>query len=114
MNSAVVYVVRHAAFHVGEFLRHWYVHSMRIYWNGVVNRLQALDHTLAWRVTLQNLFQPLYKDYSVIGYVLGFLFRIGRLAAATAVYAVLLSIAVVVYAVWLGIPPTLLFLAFAG
>ena len=41
-------------------------------------------------MTLQNLFQPLYKDYSMIGYVLGFLFRIARLAIATVVYAILL------------------------
>lgn len=114
MNFAAVYIVRHAVFHVGEFFRHWYVHSMHVYWNGVVNRLEQLDYALAWRVTLHNLFQPLYKDYSPIGYVLGFIFRLGRLAVATVIYAVLLSAAVALYAVWLGVPPYLLFRAFAG
>lgn len=114
MGAALLYLVRHTGFHIVEFFRHWYVHSARMYWNKVIDGLGEIDYTLAWRLTLRNLFQPLYGDFSPIGYVLGFVFRIGRLAVGTAVYAVILTLAAVVYALWLMIPPALLFKAFTG
>ncbi len=114
MGAALLYLVRHTGFHIVEFFRHWYVHSAHMYWNKVIDGLGEIDYTLAWRLTLRNLFQPLYGDFSPIGYVLGFVFRIGRLAVGTAVYAVILTFAAVVYALWLMIPPALLFKAFTG
>lgn len=116
MNGMVValgYVIRRAAYRGAEFLRHWYVKSAKMYFNFVLDRLQRLDYFFAWKITARHLFQPLYRDYSLIGYVLGFLFRSARLALASGVYLVLFALALGCYLVWLMIPPLLLILAFA-
>lgn len=104
MTNVFTYLGYRFAYRIVEFLRHWYARSMRRYANFVIDRLQKLDYTLAWKITLKNLFQPLYKDYSLIGYALGFIFRAGRLALASIVYLIIFFIAIAVYIVWLLIP----------
>ncbi len=101
---ALVYLIRRFFFRVVEFLRHWYVKSFRIYSNFILDELQKMDRTLAWRVNVRYLFQPLYKDYSIIGYVLGFIFRIGRLLGISIIYLVVFLFVIVAYVIWLMIP----------
>ena len=83
-----------------------------MYFNFVLDQLQRLDYFFAWKITARHLFQPLYRDYSVVGYVLGFFFRSARLALASGVYGVLFALALGCYVVWLIIPPLLLILVF--
>ncbi|MDP3974918.1 MAG: hypothetical protein Q8P88_01360 [Candidatus Jorgensenbacteria bacterium] len=113
MIAALVYVIRRAGYRIAEFLRHWYVKSAKIYFNFVLDRLSRLDYFFAWKITARHLFQPLYHDYSIVGYVLGFLFRSARLVLASGVYGALFALALGCYVVWLIIPPLLLILAFA-
>lgn len=113
MSAALTYVVRQAAYRIAEFLRHWYVKSARVYFNFALNRLARLDYFFAWRITARHLFEPLYRDYSLVGYVLGFLFRSMRLIFASAVYLVLFAVMLGGYAAWLLLIPLLLILAFA-
>ncbi|MFH0806613.1 MAG: hypothetical protein V1885_02735 [Candidatus Brennerbacteria bacterium] len=112
MSAALIYVFRRAVYRIAEFLRHWYVKSAKIYFNFVLNRLERLDYFFAWRITARHLFHPLYGDYSIVGYVLGFMFRSLRFLVASAIYAVFLVVALGAYIVWLLIPPLLLVLAF--
>ncbi len=113
MGAALLYIARRAAYRLAEFFRHWYVKSAKIYFNFALERLERLDYFFAWRITARHLFHPLYRDYSVVGYVLGFLFRSVRLALASAVYAVLFAIVIGGYVVWLLFLPLLLVVAFA-
>jgi hypothetical protein len=107
MNFSAVYLVQRFAYRTIEFLRHWYVRSARIYSNFIITRFERLDRRFAWMVTLKNLFQPLFKDYTIIGYVIGFIFRSVRLIVAGVIYAVFFCIAVFAYLIWLAIPPIL-------
>lgn len=111
MFVAIAYVVRRFLHRIAEFLRHWYVKSARIYFNFILNRLERLDYFFAWRITARHLFQPLYRDYSLVGYVLGFVFRSIRLVVAGGIYVVLFTLALGCYVVWLVLPPLLLFVA---
>jgi hypothetical protein len=111
-SFALGYLAQRFVYRIGDFLRHWYIKSVRIYWNAVMNWLQEIDRTLAWRITAQNLFSPLYGDFSPIGYVFGFLFRFIRLAIGGVVYVVLFGCAALAYAVWVAIPPYLILRAF--
>ena len=104
MNLSVVYLFKRLVFRVFEFLRHWYVRSARIYSDFILTRFERLDRRFAWKVTLKNLFQPLYKDYTIIGYVIGFLFRSVRLIIAGVVYIIFFLLAIFIYIVWLMIP----------
>ena len=81
-----------------------------MYFNFVVTRFEHLDRKLAWKVTLKNLFQPLYKDYTPVGYVLGFIFRSIRVIIASFIYVILFFVAVFVYFIWVA-TPIILFLS---
>lgn len=104
MDLAVVYLIQHFFYRILEFLRHWYVKSIRMYSNFVLDKLERLDRYFAFIITAKHIFQPLYKDYSIIGYVLGFLFRLLRLVIGALAYAVIFIIAVFLYIIWLVSP----------
>lgn len=112
--TTVWYLAARSVYRVGEFFRHWYVKSVRIYSNFVMDTLQALDRRFAWKVTARFLFHPLYGDYTVIGYIFGFVFRVLRLAAASLVYAVVFVLAILCYLLWIIILPYLLLRPFLG
>jgi hypothetical protein len=112
MNSAPVYLVERFFYRIRTFLEHWYVVSFRKYSDFVLNLLSQVDYYLAWKITLRYLFQPLYKDYSVLGYILGFIFRSVRLVAAAVVYLILFLIIVGIYLFWLLVPPLIIYLIF--
>lgn len=100
----LVYLIRRFFYRIFDFLRHWYVKSAKIYSNFVLDQLQKIDRVLAWQVNLRYLFQPLYKDYSIIGYILGFILRSLRLIATSIIYAFIFAVAVALYVIWLLIP----------
>ena len=111
-----------AFFHLGErffyrivdFARHWYVKSIRMYWNFFLDRLEEIDYYLAWKITLKNLFQPMYGDRSFFGRFFGFFFRLFRLIIGGAVYAVLFVVAVGLYVAWAAAPLYLIARAIEG
>lgn len=108
MNFALVYLVQRLFYRILEFLRHWYVKSVKMYSNWVLDKLSDVDYYLAFRITLKHLFEPLYKDYSLIGYTLGFFFRFWRLVFGGIVYAVIFAVAIGCYLLWLFFPIYLL------
>lgn len=104
----LVYLIRRFIYRILEFLRHWYLKSPKIYSNFVLERLERIDRTLAWRVNFKYLFQPLYGEYSVVGRVLSFFIRILRLIATSIIYLILFLVAILVYLIWLLIPVAIL------
>ncbi len=113
MNTAPVYLIERFFYRIRTFVEHWYVVSFRKYSDFVLNFLSRVDYYLAWEITLKHLFRPLYKDYTVLGYVLGFIFRISRLAVASVIYLVLFLVIVGLYIAWLLVPPVIIYLIFA-
>lgn len=110
MNVTAVYLVSRFLYRIIEFARHWYVKSFHIYFDRVLTMLGALDRSFALKITAKNLFKPLYQDYSIIGYIMGFIFRSFRLIVAAVFYGAILLAATAVYFIWLLIPPYLLML----
>ncbi len=104
MTLAIFYLAQRFIYRIFEFLRHWYVKSVRIYLNYTINLLEKVDYYLAWEITLKNLFKPLYKDYSVIGYILGFFFRLFRLLISSLIYLFIFGIILVIYLAWVAFP----------
>lgn len=103
------YLIGHFFFHIGEFLRHWYVRSFKMYSGWVVDRLEEMDYYIAWRETIRHFFEPLYKDYSIIGRFLGVIFRTGRLLVGTVIYVIVFFFVAAAYLIWLLIPPYCVF-----
>lgn len=104
MSFSLVYLVQRFVYRIYEFVRHWYVGGFLAIARRTLAVLESLDQTLALWVTFRYLFRPLYQDYSVIGYVLGFIFRVFRLFMGSLVYLVIISVAAAIYLLWAGLP----------
>lgn len=89
-------------------MRHWYVDSFVHYSRFVIARLEDMDQTIALKVTWRNIFQPLYQERNVAGYLLGFIFRSIRLVMGGVIYTVVIIIAAALFLVWAGIIPYIL------
>ncbi len=100
MNFAPAYILERFFYRLYRFLYHWYVKSAKIYSNFILNLLNRIDYQLAWKITLRHLLEPLYKDYSPLGYVLGFGFRFLRLVSAGIFYLLFFAFAILLYLIW--------------
>ena len=112
MNFALVYIVNRFFHRLLEFFHHWYIDGSRNLGHRFLNFFEQLDQTFALKVTLKYFFHPLYGDYSIVGRILGFVFRSGRIALALVVYGILIPIFGAVYLLWLALPILIFFNAF--
>lgn len=108
-DFALGYLLQRFFYRIFDFFRHWYVGGSRTIAHSFISTLENIDRSLAVKITLQHFFEPLYKDYSVIGRTLGVIFRSARIAVGIVVYAVMVVCFVCIYVVWVLIPPTLIF-----
>jgi hypothetical protein len=76
------------------------VGGFKIISHWAVSLLELLDKTFALRVTLRHIFEPLYQDRTVLGYVLGFTLRTCRIVLAAIIYAVVIVGFTVLYLSW--------------
>jgi len=87
-----------------RFFEHWYIESFRAISHFMLNVFEGLDKYFALRVTLRNIFKPLYQDRTFIGYILGFIFRSMRLVITSVVYSFVFVVSLGLYLLWLFIP----------
>ncbi|MDO8664914.1 MAG: hypothetical protein Q7K44_05250 [Candidatus Liptonbacteria bacterium] len=111
MNFALVYLAHRAIYRFLNFFHHWYADGSRNFAHSYISFLEKLDQTFAVRVTFRYLFQPLYKDFSIIGRILGIIFRSGRILIALVFYSIFTLLFLIVYLVWLLLPPFLILYA---
>lgn len=114
MNFAPNYLVARMVYRIGDFFHHWYVDGSRNFFYWLTNFLEGLDRSIAFRITLKYFFQPLYKDYTIVGRILGVIFRSGRLLIGSVVYSLVFFFWLAVYLIWLVIPPLILLYAISA
>ena len=107
----MVYVIHRAVYRILDFFHHWYVDGSRVLAHKFMSVLEEMDKSFAIKLTIKYFFQPLYKDYTVVGRILGVIFRSGRILIGGIFYLVMVLIFLVVYLVWIFIPPAILILA---
>ena len=108
MDFALTYLPRRAVERLWDFFHHWYIDGSRYLLHSFFSLLESLDQTFAVRVTLEHFFEPLYKDYSIVGRILGPIFRSVRVTIGSVVYLFLAAIFFCTYLVWLAIPIVLI------
>jgi len=86
------------------FLDHWYRGGTRFFWSQFKDTIGSLEGIFAVVLTIRHLFEPLYQDRTVIGYILGFIFRTLRVAIGLVVYAFTTVAVFVFYLLWLSLP----------
>lgn len=109
MDFAFVYLIQQFFYRFFDFFHHWYVDGSRTIGHRFISALESADRSFAVKITLLHFFEPLYKDYSVIGRILGFFFRTGRIIVGTIAYLVIALFFAVAYIIWLAIPAATLF-----
>lgn len=103
--SAFIYLITRFFSRIRMFLKHWYFDSYKKTFHLLVNFLEYLDKFFAIEINFRHIFEPLYRDRSVMGYVIGFLFRTIRIILALIIYLAVVFVAIFLYLIWLAIPP---------
>jgi hypothetical protein len=104
MDFSLVYLLNRLLYRLVDFFHHWYVDGSRWFGRHTIKTFTRLDRTFAVRVTLEHLFEPLYRDYTIIGRILGAIFRILRVLIGLVVYAVVGAVVALLYVLWLAVP----------
>jgi len=112
MDFAPVYLVYRFLYRISQFFHDWYVHGSRNAAHLFISLLERLDRVFAVKITLLYFFRPLYGDYTIVGRILGIIFRSFRIAIGLATYLLVAGISLALYCVWLSIPILILFYVF--
>lgn len=104
LDISLVYIITHLSRRVVDFFRHWYVDGFLRSVDWTLSILERLDKRFAIRITAKNWLQPLYQDYSIIGYIWGFIFRTIRIFVGLAVYLAFILTATLLFLGWAAFP----------
>ncbi|MDO8429976.1 MAG: hypothetical protein Q7S73_01245 [bacterium] len=108
-NVSIVYLLAHLGRRILDFLRHWYIHGFLRAIDVSYNILEKLDKIFALQITAKNWFQPLYQDYSIIGYLWGFVFRTARIFASLVIYGIFIILSSILFILWALLPPYVIY-----
>ena len=111
MDFSIVYLAWRFLYHFLDFFHHWYADGTRAFGRHFMMMLTAADRSFAVAITLRHFFEPLYKDYSIIGRILGIIFRSARVAIGCVCYFFLALAFALAYVIWLAIPAAIIFYA---
>ncbi|PIT92461.1 MAG: hypothetical protein COU08_02270 [Candidatus Harrisonbacteria bacterium CG10_big_fil_rev_8_21_14_0_10_42_17] len=114
MSISLVYLVHLFFYRIFKFIYDWYIASFFFVWRKLRETLRSFDQVLALGITLRNLFNPLYQDYSPVGRVLGPIFRMGRVIVAFMFYGFVITCALLFYLFWVSIPFYILYAGVYG
>ena len=109
MDFSVIYLARRFLYRFVDFFHHWYVDGSRAIGRHFMTTITAADQSFAVAITLRHFFEPLYKDYSPVGRIMGVVFRTFRVIIGGAAYLVISLIYALVYLAWLSIPSIIIF-----
>lgn len=94
------------------FIRHWYKDAFLFCLKKFLDILTSLDKIFAVKVSLRHLFEPMYRQKNIIGYVLGFIFRAFRIIFGVLIYGFLVLIFFFLFGIWAILPLWLLIKGF--
>lgn len=101
---ALSYLVQLALSRVSGFFVHWYGDGARAFKRSYRTASGSLESVVASRAMLHLMFRPLYGDYSVVGRIIGPIFRLGRLILGGVAHAAIAALFFVVWLIWASIP----------
>jgi hypothetical protein len=112
MSFAPIYLLHRFFFRISDFFHHWYVDGSRALWHRFISFFESLDRIFAFKITLRYFWKPLYGDYTIVGHVMGFFLRLGRLILGGVTYVICAAVMVSLYVAWIALPFAVLFLAY--
>lgn len=109
MDFSFVYLAHRLLYRFLDFFHHWYVDGSRAFARRFMRTLSDADRSFAVVVTLRHFFEPLYKDYTIIGRIMGIFFRTARVIIGGIYYLFLVIIFAIAYLIWLAIPVAIIY-----
>ncbi|HEY4500099.1 MAG TPA: hypothetical protein VJH70_03205 [Candidatus Paceibacterota bacterium] len=109
MNISIIYILNRIVWRVWMFVWHWYVDGFLQAIQWYLGILEQMDQFFALKITIHNWLQPLYRDYTLIGYFFGFIFRTARIAIACVIYSLYTTISALLYIAWSVIPVVIIY-----
>lgn len=91
-----------------EFFDFWYLHFPKNLIRNYSDRFYSLDKVLGFRSNLRNISKPLFQDYTLIGYILAFIYRILIIVFSSIIYSLLFIVYVIFLLIWLILPFSLI------
>jgi len=88
----------------------WYSHGAGKYWQWAWKRIKQTEKVLAFQIMLQNIYRPLYGDYSFIGILIGPVIRIFWLILISIGMLSVLLFSAGLFLVYLFLPPFCLYM----
>lgn len=110
MPHFALYLAERFLYRVVEFFHHWYIDASRHVLHILFSLLGNLDATFAVHITARHFFEPLYKDYSPVGRIVGIVFRSLRILIGSVVYIGIGLVFLILYIAWLLTPILIIFL----
>lgn len=104
----ISYLAGQAVMRPVVFLRRWYGDSSKRFWAKVIEGSAAIDRVFSIKIMFRTITQPLYGDYSIIGRIIGPIFRLSRILLALPVFIAYFAAALALWAAWIAIPPYLI------
>jgi len=93
------------------FLSDWFVLKPKAILNLLVEIIKDLDKNFAVVINLKLILKPLYKDYSLIGRIIGPIFRFFRVLVGGTIYLLIAFIFLIVILIWVLILPFIIYQA---
>ena len=112
MSFSLIYLAHRLLYSIWSFVYNWYVGSLYVIGHGVSSSAAAVQRSFAVTITLKNLFQPLYQDATILGHILGFIFRFLRLIMGGLVLLAVYAFGLVVYLLWAVVPIGIIYWGF--
>jgi len=95
-----------------NFLKFWYIEIPWHLWDRYSNRIAFLERSFGVKINIENLFVPLWQDYSLLGRVLSFPIRIFKIFIGFLVYFLLTLIIFLFFILIEILPFFLIFISF--
>ena len=107
-----LYILSSFFLRIWLFLKHWYFDGFFFITEKTISILGFFDQLFALKSTLLNLFRPLYQDYSLVGQIIGPIFRFLLLILGIIIYLAIIIISLIIFIIWAAIPLVIIFSAF--
>jgi len=97
-----------------RFFYDWYVAFSLGFLKQFLSFANTIEGILAVREMARRIFQPLYQDYDVAGYILGFFFRIFRIIIGVIIHLIVFLFFLILYFIWVLLPPFVVYMVFVN
>jgi len=112
MTTVISYIALRFVYRIVMFFEHFYVGGFVVIYGVAESIIRYLEGVFAIVITARNFFKPLFQDRNFLGYILGFIFRSGRILIGASIYLVVIIIISAIYIAWSFIPVYLIFKIF--